>query len=280
MHFSQASWLLAASMGAIVNAVSVVEVDLVFPRNETYSPTQAYPFVFAVQNSEKAQLLNLRVSYRMNNWDNSSDTFHPITPYVYLERANLSSSDPYLSYRFFSGLNPGHWWLTWEVEYQSCNVDAERSSDGLIHNSYSWSRMFTIANSTSTPDREVDLVAATANDSCPGDMNAVAINVTDTTMQTIKSINWTGRDTCVVTTNSTSGNPVHTPNPCGVSISPEVAASISANFTAQKCSEPNPPNYVDCSAADKSAAQKLIILAVSGLLAMFGAFAFTIVQSW
>ncbi|KAL3443566.1 hypothetical protein BJX65DRAFT_285044 [Aspergillus insuetus] len=280
MQFSRASWLFAASMVIIVNAISVVEVDLVFPRNETYSPAQVFPIVFAIQNSEKAQLLNPALTYWINKPDNRSDELVPLSAYIYLERHNVSTSDPYLTYRFYSGLQPGRWLLAWELEYQTCNVGAEHLSDALTYNVYRSSRIFTIANSTSTPPREVDLVAATADDRCPADSNAVAINVTDTTMQTIPSINWAGRDTCVVTTNSNSASPIHTPNPCGVSISPEVAASISANFTAQKCNEARPPAWVNCPADGESAAQQLIILAFSGLLAICGAFAFTLAQPW
>jgi hypothetical protein len=280
MQFSQASWLFAASMVIIVNAISVVEVDLVFPRNETYAPAQVFPIVFAIQNSDQAQLLNPALTYRILKADNRSDNLVPLTAYVHLERENVSTSDPYLTYRFFSGLQPGRWFLAWELEYQTCNVGAEYLSDALTYNSYKSTRIFTITNSTSTPNKEIDLVAATADNRCPADSNAVAINVTDTTMQTIPSMNWAGRDKCVVTTNSTTATPVHTPNPCGVSISPEVAASIFANFTAQKCNEARPPAWVNCPADGESAAQQLIILAFTGMLAICGAFAFTLVQSW
>ncbi|KAL2847858.1 hypothetical protein BJY01DRAFT_212365 [Aspergillus pseudoustus] len=90
------------------------------------------------------------------------------------------------------------------------------------------------------------------------------------------------RRTCVVTTNATEADiPVHTPNPCAVSISSEVAASIYANFTAETCENwPTPPAYVGCPADGESAAQRLIVLAVSGLLVIFGALAFTGVHSW
>ncbi|KAL2825511.1 hypothetical protein BDW59DRAFT_179876 [Aspergillus cavernicola] len=279
MHVPHASWLLAALLGALASAVSVVEVDLVFPRNETYSPTEAFPVVWAIQNSAKAQLLNPHVTYRINSWGNSSvriDRTYPIDVF----EANLSSSDPYLFYRFHEALTPGKWWLTWQVHYQTCDVETLTShypfSDaGVFSNTAGWSRMFTISNSTSAPDKEVDLVAATANDSCLDDLNAVVINVTDTTMQSPANLNYADRDTCAVTTNSTSGTPVHTPNPCGVSITPEMAASISANLTYRRCLANDAPD--EC---HENAAQQLIVLAVSGILATIGAAAFTIVHSW
>ncbi|KAL4938843.1 hypothetical protein BDV06DRAFT_200087 [Aspergillus oleicola] len=278
MHVPHASWLLAASLGVLVNAVSVVEVDLIFPRNETYSPTEAFPIVWAIQNSAKAQLLNPWVTYRINSWANSSITFNRTSP-IEVYEANLSSSDPYLFYHFHKALTPGQWWLSWQLHYQTCDVEALTnhspfSDEGVFSNTSGWSRMFTISNSTSAPNKEVNLVAATANNSCLDDLNVVVINVTDTTMQSPSNLNWADRDTCAVTTNSTSATPVHTPNPCGVSISPEMAASISANLTYRRCRAIDAPN--DC---PENAAQPLIVLGASGLLATIGAVAFTILYS-
>ncbi|KAL4886082.1 hypothetical protein BJY04DRAFT_213620 [Aspergillus karnatakaensis] len=282
MHFPQAPWLLAAAIGTAVNAVSVVEVDLVFPRNETYAPTEDFPVVFAIQNSAKAELLNLVLSYSIMGADNFSERLLPTTPlWPDLMHTNLSISDPYLVYRFNDALKPGHWLLTGQLDYQSCDVEALTNPiqpvSGGIHSSvYRWSRMFTIANSTSAPHSEVDLVAATKESDCPGDLNAHAINVTDTTMEADPSLNNARRTTCVVTTNSTSGTPVHTPNPCGVSISPEMAASISANLTAHRCNRSNPP---DNCPVDENAAQGLVILGVSGLFALCGALVLIIMQT-
>ncbi|KAL4907339.1 hypothetical protein BDW74DRAFT_176116 [Aspergillus multicolor] len=259
-------WLLAAYLGVlpVVHAVSVVEVDLVFPRNDTYSPTEAFPVVWAIQNSAKAQLLNPSVSYGINSWANTSVTFNATQPFELYE-ANLSSTDPYLFYRFHEALTPGKWWLTWHLAYQSCDVEALTdqyifSDAGVFSHVFGWSRMFTISKSTSTPDKEVDLVAATANDSCPDDGNAVAINVTDTTMKSPERLNYAHRDTCVVTTNSTSGTPVHTPNPCGVTISPQMAASISANLNWRRCSAVDAPD--DC--PPENAARPFIVLVEVG----------------
>ncbi|KAL4928737.1 uncharacterized protein BDV17DRAFT_263436 [Aspergillus undulatus] len=94
-------------------------------------------------------------------------------------------------------------------------------------------------------------------------------------MQSPSNLNLADRDTCAVTTNSTSGTPVHTPNPCSVSISPEMAAGISANLTYRRCRAIDAPD--DC---PENAAQPLMVLGVSGLLATIGAAAFTIVHSW
>ncbi|KAF1835103.1 hypothetical protein BDW02DRAFT_579077 [Decorospora gaudefroyi] len=58
----QAILFLAACAGAVNAALGVMEVDLVFPRNETYAPTEIFPLIFAFQNSELAPLLKPRLS--------------------------------------------------------------------------------------------------------------------------------------------------------------------------------------------------------------------------
>ncbi|KAK4155344.1 hypothetical protein C8A00DRAFT_13646 [Chaetomidium leptoderma] len=55
---ARAVWSLVASLawlGAIVNAAGVLEVDLVFPRNETYAPPTYMPVIFAFRNPELAR---------------------------------------------------------------------------------------------------------------------------------------------------------------------------------------------------------------------------------
>ncbi|KAF3805792.1 hypothetical protein GCG54_00005156 [Colletotrichum gloeosporioides] len=70
MHLlPSAKWFLAAFHAAVAVAANsgIVEVDLVFPRNDTYAPTAWFPIVFAVRNSSLAQrispaaILTLRV---------------------------------------------------------------------------------------------------------------------------------------------------------------------------------------------------------------------------
>ncbi|KAL5333854.1 hypothetical protein BJX70DRAFT_45343 [Aspergillus crustosus] len=113
MQFPQRFWVLAASLGVIANAVSVVEVDLVFPRNETYAPTKDFPIVFAFQNAEKAELLNPKISYTIINWNNFDNSFARFTYPHDLKGVNWSSNNPYLSYLYYDALKPGQWWLTW-----------------------------------------------------------------------------------------------------------------------------------------------------------------------
>ncbi|KAB8067107.1 hypothetical protein BDV29DRAFT_186739 [Aspergillus leporis] len=274
MHLSQARWL--GLLAAIVTTARAVEVDLVFPRNETYSPAEWFPIVFAVQNPQSAELLNLRISYDIrkdNNRNNQTILTHD------LRWANWSSSaDPYLAYQYVRALNTtGNWSVTWELYWQSCDEEALANRDekvlasdhdgGVFEHYYSWWQHFTIDDSAL---RKVDLVAATANATCPEDRNAVAINVTDTTMHSPPGLNSAGRDTCVVTANSTASATRTTPDPCRVAIDADAEASMAAvhqKLLCDRLKNSNPPE--DCP-AEENGAKQLAALGVSYFLATFG----------
>jgi hypothetical protein len=250
MQFSPTTWLLAAYMAAIANAAGytagILEVDLVFPRNETYAPTDWFPVVFAFQNAERARYLNLHIEYTIRKpadpWNGRVSRSHD------LRWTNWSSHDPYFVYAFSGSFaTEGHWMLAWHLSWQSCNEEA-----------------FT----------KVDLVAAaTANDTCPPEQG-VAINVTDKTMHVPSwAEHWSGGDhtgdICAVVASS---SPTPTPDPCRVDIDSAIVASMSASLTATLCRGLNPPP--DCPKDDDNAAQKLAVFGVSCLLAAFGAFGF------
>ncbi|RYP18678.1 hypothetical protein DL765_003813 [Monosporascus sp. GIB2] len=264
MHLlARASWFLVACMGPIIDAAGVLEVDLVFPRNDTYAPTPDMPVVFAFQNAELARFLNPYISYKIRNWDdsswNDSVSFHHD-----LSWTNWSSHDPYFVYHYFDEFNTeGRWWLTWTVSWQSCDEGwlsdpfVQSNHRRMISNSSSWSNLFTTENS----GQEVDLVAATTNKPCPEELG-VAINVTDKTMEVPYWVDWSGGETCAVVAPPTL---TPTPDPCRVKIDSAVVASISASVLATQCKSLYPP--ANCPAEDdKSAAQRLVV----GGVACFG----------
>ncbi|KAF7173729.1 hypothetical protein CNMCM6106_007766 [Aspergillus hiratsukae] len=268
MNIPRASWLLAACMGAIINASSVLEVDLVFPRNETYAPTEWFPIVFAFQNPKSAKYLNFDLSYNLWNLDDRNNS---LTRSHDLRWANWSSHDPYFAHEFLSSFRvQGRWKLDWSLSWQSCDEYAFEHNPlraDMIRNTSTKSTWFTIQDSAPT----VDLVAATANKSCPGEYG-VAIDVTDKTMQVPMWVNWAGGeytdDTCAVVASS----PTPTPDPCRVDIDSTIVASMTASLKARLCDSLNPP--ADCPKVDESAAQQLAVFSVSCLLTAFGALGF------
>lgn len=158
---------------------NILEVDLVFPRNNTYAPTDWFPVVFAFQNPERARLLDPSNSYQIWNWDDKFGPNHQDINWVYdLEEANWSSHDPYFVYNFFGERlrREGHYRISWSILWDSCDIDAfsNHGPGDIIRNDSTWSVHFTIENSA----QKVDLVAATANMTCPEELGT-AINVTD-----------------------------------------------------------------------------------------------------
>ncbi|PYH37473.1 uncharacterized protein BO87DRAFT_373844 [Aspergillus neoniger CBS 115656] len=270
MPFLQSKWLIV--LGALITSSPAVEFDLVFPRsNASYSPAESFPFVFAVQNTERAELLNLRLSYYIYksndglNFDNRLWMVHDFS------WTNWSgSADPYFVYDYFddSFNTSGRWLVEWKLSWESCNVEAlthSHHSGGVSEHYYHSTEGFYINNSSL---KEVDLVAATANESCPGSPNGIVINVTDTVMSSPSWLNWAHRDTCVVTENTTASPTTSTPDPCRIAIDEDTAESMAAAQQQRFCYLPVPPD--NCPKEENRATQ-LAVLGVSGILTAIGA---------
>ncbi len=276
------AWLLApcALSGAVVGASSdsVLEVDLVFPRNESYAPTDRFPIVFAFQNAQKAKYLNPYIDYTIWNWANLPGNDNLGWSHD-LRTVNWSSThDAYFAYNFFSerDLPEGQWKMVWSVSWQSCNETAlshQLDPRGMVYNDTSRGISFTINKSAP----KVDLVSATANKTTcspegASDLEtgvAIPINVTGKTMEVPYWVDWPGGDTCAVVASSI---PTPTVDPCRVKIDSAIEASMSASLTAKQCRGLNPPP--DCPEDDEGAAQKLVVVGASTLLSAVGALGF------
>lgn len=89
--FLASSWMLATCLGPMmVHASGVLETDLLFPHNKTYAPTEWVPVVFRVQNPELAPLVDLDISFTIQN-ANMSDIVHWPTE---IDWTNNTSKDP------------------------------------------------------------------------------------------------------------------------------------------------------------------------------------------
>ncbi|KAL2868996.1 uncharacterized protein BJX67DRAFT_31343 [Aspergillus lucknowensis] len=257
---------------ALVGASGVLEVDLVFPRNDTYAPTDSFPVVFAFQNAEYARFLNPHVSYRIWNWatlpgNDSVGWSHD------LRWTNWSSHEPFFLHNYLSDFTTeGHYRVDWSLTWESCDEDAFAKNllrdDLLVRNESSHSTSFTIKDS----GPQVDLVAATsANTSCPSDDGGIGIKITDRTMHVPSRVNWSGgdstNDTCVVVDSS---GPTPTPDPCQVTITSAVAASMEASLKARLCDELQTVDRPDDCPNDDNSAQRLAVLGGSCGLAVLG----------
>lgn len=276
MHFfssPRATWLLLACAAiARVTAAEdpssgVVEVDLVFPRNQTFAPTSRMPIIFAYQHPELALALNTFISFSVWNIDKADGAV------LITERdmrwANFSSRDPYLSSAYHTQFNTeGHWLLKWYVTWRSCterSLELGYSHDRITTNETGGEIYFT----TSRSAPEIDLVAATDNKDCSKHLG-VAIDVTKT-LRVPGWVRWSGSDTCAVVASVT-----RTPKPCRVKLDPSAVSSMAASMTARACYMEDPrPEDIDCPPKSwekkKSAAHQLAVGGAAFLAVAVGA---------
>ncbi|KAJ6131369.1 hypothetical protein N7523_001829 [Penicillium sp. IBT 18751x] len=267
MQFPRASWLLAACIGNVVGATGtgVLEVDLIFPRNDTYAPTNNFPVIFAFQNAQRARYLNPSIQYLMWNLQTGDTSF---TLSHDLGWKNWTE-ETYLAHEVMSfPSQEGRYKVSWSLTWDSCDEESFKSPDripSIVHNKTTWATYFTINNSAP----EVDLVAATVTKTCPDEYGMI-INVSDKTLKVPSSVEWSGKnwnnDTCAVLAHSTS---TPTPDPCRVHIDRAAAESINASVTARVCRGIDPPDY-----CEKNVAARLAVAGVSCFLAAVGAFGF------
>lgn len=240
----------------VVNAAGgVVEIDVVFPRsNEAYAPTDAFPIVFALQNAQLAK--HLEPSIISFVWNGTNTTFgeshHDLT------NANYST-EPYFVYHWLKIDTEGPYRLFATVSWTSCNVIRDKVS--FSSNATNFSIDFTINGGA----QEVNLVAATANDS-PCSAGGVAINVIDETHEVSETLDRRG-GTCAVLA---PASPATTANPCRVKVDTAVDASMSAVLHDLSCKGVSPP--ADC--PKENAVQKLAVAGVACLAGAFGSITF------
>ncbi|KAL2173023.1 uncharacterized protein P884DRAFT_333100 [Thermothelomyces heterothallicus CBS 202.75] len=274
MHLSSwGLWPFLASLvylGAVADPAGVLEVDLVFPRNETYAPTPYMPIVFGFRNGELARRLNPEILVTMRNstalGDISSYIETPVT-------VNWTSNEPNFVYTVFQNefAIEGTWWIAWDVWWTTCKVE----DDGLIHGDITRNHSSRLSDFViKKGGKAVDLVAITANDkTCPETLG-ITINVTDTTAPISFAnqpvplrVSYPRLETCALVASSTP-----TANPCLVRIDSTAAAAISASAKSRQCILDRTPDCPD--RWKKNTAQQLAVAGAASFAAALGAFGF------
>lgn len=226
--------LLCARQVDATTFPSTVEVDLIFPRNDTYAPSALFPIVFAFQN---AQLVpSLDPGFDITLWDNSGRNVTGQSPVLNLKTTNFSNTDPTFVYTYVTDLNTTtageavSYLLSWAFSAGNCsNIGGALTFGGGFRDN---SVQFTIQNGAQQPD----LVTATANrDSCVN-MSHFAFNVTGTLDVTLPA-QYDGHNTCAVFSDS---EPLVAGNPCAVQVGSATASSIMADLTETACSAASP----------------------------------------
>ncbi|KAL4805425.1 hypothetical protein BDV18DRAFT_161080 [Aspergillus unguis] len=220
--------LLVALWASAVKAdIGRTEIDLLFPRNDTYALMPLMPVVFAVQNPPLAEQLYARLKWGVNPLHNANASTeyrdedklvdvpsNDTTYYAYSAvagRLNTKGNEPYGlhdEYGVFQGFHRG----TYEP----------------VHRLY-----FT----TDDNGRQPDLVAITGGDDCDN-TQAIAFDIEDR-LKVPGPLTVDGVTSCALLAEPT---PTPTPSPCQASIVSEVASSISASITAAEYST----NCLEC----------------------------------
>ncbi len=193
-------------------ASGIVEVDLVFPRNETYRPG-AIPLLFAVQNSALAVPLTMRIGWTL--WEDSGNRTKTAGGSRHLLCDELGQTDPFFS---AESVDPAvttnyeaTWVLLWNVQSQNCTGSQKGSQ--ISHLLQQQQVTFTTKQGAQEPDLQQGTAACTRS---PG----IAFNVTDT-LSIYAPLN-EGRATC----NVLAPGPPPAANVCAIAIGPAVAATM------------------------------------------------------
>ncbi|KAJ5701127.1 hypothetical protein N7488_008675 [Penicillium malachiteum] len=199
----------------------IFEVDLVFPRNATYSPQALTPIVWALQNPSLASPLTASLTWNLWEGNNRGSPGSVGGGAIELSLMNVSSSEPLLVPEFVNTVAypDGDWTLTWTLSIYNCSQLEGHYQDITRSDS----TVFTISKSGQDPD----LVAATAADEC-GAIEAYAFNVTSF------------GDVCGYL------GPTPTTNPCAVTINSTATSSLYAAATAYACSPLSRNENVTC----------------------------------
>jgi len=220
---------------------ATVEVDLVFPRNDTYAPASLFPIVFAFRNA--ALVPSLDPGFDLVLWD--STMTNATDPVLNLKSTNFTS-EPTFVYTYVAGLNttadgaPTSFILSWAFGAGNCSNQGGRLTlgGGFRDNSV----IFTIRDGAQQPD----LVAATANNALCTNASHFAFNLTGTL--DVQPAQYDGHDTCAVFSDV---QPLVPGDPCAVHVDSTVASSISAALTATACAAVSP--VVSCPSKDSAA---------------------------
>jgi hypothetical protein len=268
----QAVWLLLACLGAVNAASGAVEVDLVFPRNDTYAPSSTFPFIVAFQNPGLAPFLNLGLSLSIRNLSDVAREQGEKYPSYDMRWANFSSSDPYYELRVLNFDKEATWIVTWDVSWDSCtkdSLDGMKPGKPITTNTTDRWMIFT----TKASGKEVDLFATTTSRNC-SENEGVAISIADT-LPVPPRIDWkynNGNGTCASMAFTTPA-----PSPCNIQFDSVAASSMSSAITSRNCAATRRPGDSCPFDKAKSAAGQRTGLATVALAVVFGVLGYTIV---
>ncbi|OAA36492.1 chitinase [Metarhizium rileyi] len=256
IHMGWCFLLWACCCWAVVNSAEpsdkaeTVEVDLVFPHNETYAPAAFIPIVFAVQNFHASHALNLGIHFQVvdaNSGDKAIQyNIFDLDPVKYPSNA----SDLQFVYDWTNRLNntEGRWVIKWQIYASNC-TNTGRGPQSLKVDPLYLSQALYFSTSHSAP--QPDLVAATKEGVCDKTQGSTF------TITKVEDVMYRGPgdiDVCPLV-----ATVAPTPKPCLAKIDATAASSISYEIQTRACMEGlNPKVTCPPRPGDKSAASQLL----------------------
>ncbi|KAI1352856.1 hypothetical protein F5Y01DRAFT_278855 [Xylaria sp. FL0043] len=201
-----------------VNDTVPVEVDAVFPLNNTYAPVDLMPVVFAVQNPSAAWPLPFQVQWSLEIFQVDAPPVSQGYGIIDLLSTNYSDSDPYYVFGYANLKNTeGVYFMVWAVYADRCQ---ENSSYADIQQNVT----FTVKSGGT----EAELQASTRPGTCA--------TIQSTTFGFAYQCPWSGGEA----------------NPCELNLNEGQASSISAEITASACAGDFPVKTAGCPQATKA----------------------------
>lgn len=234
-----------ATSGALAATKGNAEVDILFPRNNTFAPTPLMPVIFAVQNPAVAQLLNLRLDYRVIPYGHPNAT----TDYERVRLNALPNNDTtFYTHDFVSEIlsKEGTWEFFWKLRWNNCT--SARDDQGTHFSRDTEEPVNSFVFTTHKDGSKVDLSAMSSGDDC-GKAQGIGFEVQD--MLNVPP----PQNADLLTSCAHVAIPAPTPTPCSASIASDAAESISSRITQAACLAATP--VVSCPAknsADRTSA--------------------------
>ncbi|CAG8263166.1 unnamed protein product [Penicillium salamii] len=230
---------LMISLGAADTAgLGLGEIDLIFPRHDTFAPMTITPIVFGIQNPAVIDGLYPTLSYGLWSADTPPNNQTHMT---YLAEEHLLNKTGPVSFIIDSIANTlnteNEWRFVWKLRWTNCSMPSNGTTSengrGLVDtDEFSW-RPYDVAHSVlfTTKKGANQLNLTTLNDKC--DNTQATAFYTTKTLKAPPSNLW--GEKCAVLK-----SPSPTPAPCKASIAPAAASSISSSLTARYCMDPTP----------------------------------------
>ncbi|KAK4170746.1 hypothetical protein QBC36DRAFT_341371 [Triangularia setosa] len=240
-----ALWSLVGVFGTIAHATNVMEVDLVFPRNETYTTDQQMPVVFAIRNAQLGPLLQPSIEYQVRNRSDLGQTM-PSHHHLFL---NVSWTDyePYYAYTFINMTAEGTFQIFWTTSWVFCNQTGDRNQ--IVRDHTTELLYFTIKKDAPA----TDLVAVTANDQLCNASPGISVNISSATAVPSSP----EKGTCALMDPS---NPIGvSSDPCRVNIDGSTAERIQNSLRERLCSALNADRPADCTTKENAAQSGAVV---------------------